>query len=212
MNYQTLENSKLYNEDIKTVCYYLISLYYKTNKKYKCYRTKLNRLLIIYKLCGMKYNVSCLEGIYTINAPTKHIGLWFRPIASFTFREIYWEFNEKEEDKQEIIDQFNESAPIPNIYRLESLKISENTKELLEMIFRKFGNYTINDLANMIDEIIIKIPITTNNNEYKIDILNYDKFLSNNIDNEVFEFIKNFQKNEFTNNNKVKKLKNSKIY
>jgi len=44
------------------------------------------------------------------------------------------------------------------------IRISDNSKELIELIFRKFGNYSSHDLAPLINEIVSKIFIRQQKN------------------------------------------------
>ena len=205
-----LENSNLFKEDIKTVSYYLVSLYYKTGCKYHCYRTKLNRLLTIYKLCATRYNNDCLDSSFVLN----ETWIGFPELAALFFREVYmklpWEASI--EDNKEIQDKFDDKVEFNKEYKDSEKVLSLYTKQLIEIIFRKFGNYTIGDLAHLIDEIKQKIPVTKIDNGYKIDTKNYEDFLNINLDNEIFKFIKNFKLSENKKSVKEKVYKKNKSF
>lgn len=64
---------------IKPYVCYLISLYYKTGCKYPCTRSKINKLLIIFKLCFIKNNLKTFDNKLIIyeNGPSyfEYLGL-----------------------------------------------------------------------------------------------------------------------------------------
>jgi len=60
-------------DDFESVAYYLIYLYYKTGCKYYCYRGLINRLLTIYKLCGISYNMNFFDDCFIIRG--SYIGI-----------------------------------------------------------------------------------------------------------------------------------------
>ena len=214
MNYiETLEEEKLYDDIIFPVIHYLVSLFYKTGCKYYCSRNKINRLLTIYMFCVIKYNTNCFKQDFFIGDESYAFG--FPVVYNILDRDIYLPFCVKEDNK-EIREVLDESVQIPDIYNhfydflyktdFEKREISNESKELLEIIFRKFGNYSISNLANMLNEIKNNIPIIVSYDGYEIDFENYKYFLSSNINNKIFKFIKNFKNNKIITNNKVKKL------
>lgn len=194
-NLQSTKNTKIFDEKLGNLVSYLISLFYKTDCKYYCYRTKINRLLVIYKLCTIKYNNNVLDSHFFIIDK----GMGFYNLAAYVDRDEYLKKCVAEDNKP-INDEFKYSFYTP-IYRYDfNYEISEQSKLLLEMIFRKFGNYNRVDLENQlqqIKEIMPKIKVVYGNPVYRV---NKDSFISfiNNLDNnlykdnEVLKFIKNF--------------------
>lgn len=204
MNYKNFEHETLYNEDIKLLTYYLVSLFYKTDCKYWCSRTKINRLLTIYKFCTIKYKSDVLKGEYVISNPKNKIGIWFPKLNGYIDRDVYLKYNIMEDNCEKIIEQFNENAEIPKIFEVEK-EISVISKILLEKIFREFGNYPLNVLAPMVDEVILKMPIKEIEGKTEIDTNNFENFLNTNTNNEVFNFIKEYRKDmPLTKKEKVK--------
>lgn len=130
-------------------------------------------------------------------------------------------YNNMKNYKKEVKIKFNpEHEIISEAFKYDiqkKLVISDCSKELIELIFRKFGNYSINDLAPMIDEIVLKLPL-----EKRIfwNCINYKKYesfrLENNKkykDNEVFDFIVNYAPYDLKKQvptSKVKRLLNTK--
>lgn len=124
-------------------------------------------------------------------------------------------YNNMKNYKKEVKIKFNpEHEIISEAFKddiQKKLVISDCSKELIELIFRKFGNYSINDLAPMIDEIVLKLPL-----EKRIfwNCINYKKYesfrLENNKkykDNEVFDFIINYAPYDLKNKYQLLKLK-----
>lgn len=204
-----LEDVKYLTDDNEEgVTNYLVSLYERTENKYKYYPTKLNRLLTIYKLCTLKYNDWCLRNGFIINED-RTMGM-----PRWTYSAFYNDYSLIEEDKCEITDNleiFDEQKcflhpDYKTIYNMfafnkdyeDYIKISDDSKELLELIFRKFGNYSSRDLAPLINDIVSKIPIKKRYNKNYIDFEDFKNFLLENKktlkDNAIFEFINDFDR------------------
>lgn len=209
-------NAYLKDDHSIGVANYLVSLYYRTGLKYNFHGTKLNRLLTIYKLCSMKYNAECLSDAY----------FWIRDdgtmgMHKLVFSLVYNFGNFKEEDRRPITEKFNTFDKSKKYLYEEFRKpfydarydISDDSKQLLELIFRKFGNYSINDLAPMINEIVLKLPIRKAlcNNNY-IDFYDFKKFLiAYEIelkDNEIFNFIQCFNTLNISSSSKLSNHRN----
>lgn len=202
----------LTKDSIEGVVNYLISLYYRTDLKYRFYPSKINRLLTIYKLCSLKYNNETLEEL--IIDSNGRMGAISSIYSAFDNRyalleedgnEITEEIKDFENDKiyisrsyiaisQEVAGWFNSDY---DIHR--KLNISQESRDLLELIFRKFGNYSTQELGPIIDEIVSKLPIEKVK-EYKyyeqfevfnIFIDDNKKYLKHNV---VFNFVKNFDR------------------
>lgn len=186
---------KIFDEKFGNLVSYLISLFYETDCKYYCYRTKINRLLVIYKLCVLKYNKDVLNDNFFITDQ----GMWFSGLVSYIDRDEYLK-KCVEEDNKPINDEFKYSLYTP-VYRYNfNCEISEQSKILLEMIFRKFGNYNRVDLENQlqqIKEIMPKMKVIDGNPVYHLRKEHFVRFIYNldsdlYKDNEVLRFIKNF--------------------
>lgn len=213
---------------------YLITLYNSTTIEYMYYPSKLNRLLTIYYLCILKYNKNYLDEDFIILDDGR---MGYRTII---FDSLYERNDYKirtKEDKSPILDVISykdlencekelriklnrEYEIISEIFKTDIQKrlvISDYSKKLLELIFRKFGNYSINDLGPLIDCIVLKLPLEKRNTRNYVECQKYDVFRVENNDefrdNEVFEFIKNFESFELLKQlptAKIKRLTNIK--
>lgn len=186
---------KIFDEKFGNLVSYLISLFYKTDCKYYCYRTKINRLLVIYKLCTLKYNKDVLTNNFFITDQ----GMCFSGLVSYIDKDEYLKDCVMEDNKP-INDEFKDSFYTP-VYRYNfNCEISEQSKILLEMIFRKFGNYNRVDLENQlqqIQKIMPKTKVIDVNPVYHLKKEHFVRFIYNldsdlYKDNEVLKFIKNF--------------------
>ena len=67
-------------------------------------------------------------------------------------RDIYLKI-ENNESKEPIVEDFYESPYIHGCYEkdINEIDLNDETKYLLEIIFRQFGSYSINDLAPLLD-------------------------------------------------------------
>ena len=214
---------------------YLITLYNSTQTEYMYYPSKLNRLLTIYYLCMLKYKKNCMDDDFIILDDGR---MGYRTII---FDSLYERNDYKirtKEDKKPILDMINyddvkncekalkiklsrEYEIISRVFKTDiqkKLVISDYSKELLELIFRKFGNYSINDLAQLIDSIVTKLPLEKRNTRNYVECEKYGVFRVENNDefkeNEVFEFIENFESFELLkqlSTAKIKRLTNIKI-
>ena len=101
-----------------------------------------------------------------------------------------------DETGEKIQDEFADTVEIPReyLYRFKEEKLNEYSKELLESIFRNFGNYSINDLAGMLNEIGKKVPTIEN----RINIDRFEDFINDSENskmyrnNKIFNFIQSF--------------------
>ena len=209
--------------EINELACYLVSLFYKTNCKYFCTRPKIKRLLTIYKLSSINFDPDCFHYIFFVDDQQMTITSY---ISSIVERDVYFNIgtvNGKlqimSEDNREFFDEnFSETISVPNKYIVNENEIDKIKRDLLEIIFRKFGSYSSRELNDMLDEFSHEIPF-----EQKVDETNftYDyldpnkfmKFLNSEYNsslfqnNEVFNFIKIIV-NEF----KLDNFDNDKIY
>lgn len=197
----------LINDSTIGVANYLVSLYERTKNKYQYYPTKINRLLTIYKLCSLKYNDKCLNDLNFIITEDGTMG-----ILSYMHSPFYNIYSSIPENYNEIDDELETFKQHKNFLHSEvkiiaeslginyekQLYISDDSKKLLELIFRKFGNYPFDELATQINQIVNNILIrkSYDRNYIKLeDFINFmnknNKVLKNNI---IFQFIKNFDR------------------
>lgn len=198
-----LENQGLYDCNLYGIVSYLISLFYRTNCKFECSRRKINRLLTIYKLCCDKNGYDCFEDKFYIGEPYSYVlGINFIP------REVYCRYFYDEYDENSLFfecilkeDDVSCIENMPFMYKqfIKGIKISEESKKLLEDVFKKFGGFKFQKMANDIDEIMENIPtikmldIMEHIDKDKINDFFEDKnnnqIYKNNI---VFQFVKNY--------------------
>jgi len=164
---QQLELEEL--KQTKKMAFYLISLFYKSGERYFCSRPKINRLLTIYKFCSVRHDPNCFHFSFV---PGGSGLMGIKGLSSFVERDVYLNFYMYDDDKQEFTDTFDETVEIPgryvNDFLIRDYEISDKVKELLEIIFRKFGSYPISDLAQMIDQMKNNIPFRK-----KVDEVNF---------------------------------------
>lgn len=82
----------------------------------------------------------------------------------------------------------------------KEFEISKEAKQLIELIYRKFGNYPIQDLGRLVDEIVSRIPLKNLGPINKIDFYDFNNFLIQNVGNEklknniIYKFVLNFDR------------------
>lgn len=184
---------------------YLISLFFKTHKKYKCYRTKINRLLVIFKLCNINNLIEVdLNYELLINKNNNQFGFPF--VFNKLDRDIYNPYLCVKETCERINDEFDTSVEVPKDFKFNFSDEYSKSLIILEEIFRYFGNFSREKLNTLLLEIIQNIPIKDN----EVDIINFKSFINSNIlaDNQVLNFIKsNYveKKNIKKDENNIKK-------
>jgi len=197
----------LINDSTIGVANYLVSLYKRTKNTYQYYPTKINRLLTIYKLCSLKYNDKCLNDLDFIITEDGTMGIlscMHSPFYNFyssipeNYNEIDDEIETFEQHKNFLHSEVKIIAESLGINYEKQLYISDDSKKILELIFRKFGNYPFDELVAQINQIVNNILIrkSYDRNYIKLeDFINFmnknNKVLKNNI---IFEFIKNFDR------------------
>lgn len=210
-----LEDHNVEHNKTKKLACYLISLFYKSGFRYNCSRSKINALLIIYKFCSVQFDSDCFSSGFKTSGPYMIIS----DLANFLGRDIYRLFTENADNKEEYTGTFNARITIPDIYRCDESLISEQSKMLLEIIFRRYGSYSKKDLALLINEIHPHIPFREKYHDYRgvsscnnlgaSDLLEFLNSEENNIkfrDNEIFAFIKDFNYDLLKNNGVIDEL------
>lgn len=213
------EYYKMRRREIEELACYLVSMFYKTDRKYFCTRPKIKRLLTIYKLSAINFDSDCFH--YIFYADDQQVTL-SSSVSAFVDRDVYFNLgtvNGKteiiSEDNKEFFDgNFNETVSILNKYIVNENEIDKIKRDLLEAIFRKFGSYSSRDLNNMLNEFSHEISFEkrVDENAYIYFYLDPNKFMqflnsehNNNLyqNNELFNFIKiivnEFKSNDFDN-------------
>ena len=129
---------------------YLIQLFYKTNEKYSCSRTKLGKLLSIVAFRFAKdKKILFREKIYKYNP---NCGTQI-PALRLYDRDIYIKLEYF--DDQKIIDysQIDDDAIIPGVYQEVGI-LSDEIKQRITEVFVLFGAYSGHNLALAINKLI----------------------------------------------------------
>lgn len=170
-----LDANPSYRDIIEPACY-LVSLYYKTGCKYVCTRTKTSRLLTIYKFCKMKSNPELFNHYFVSS-----YYMFIRYLNIFFCMDEYvvWE-REGIDNQLEIEDEFTEPKNMPSYYHkiLQEANLNLQSLNLLETIFRKFGNYSINDLAAKLNPLQELLPFKNflDSHEYGLVYMKQEDF------------------------------------
>ena len=206
---QVLKDYEVEHNKLKPLACYLISLFYKSGCKYYCGRTKINRLLTIYKFCSVQFDPDCFGPFFRTDGPYMIIN----DLNAWVDRDVYFLTGDDIDCKEEYTGDFNEQVSIPSRYQFDENLIIKQSKMLLEIIFRKFGSYSTNDLGPLINEMHPHIPFSMKQYKYKemclrnsLDVSEFLNFLTSDEsdarfqDNEIFKFIKDFNCDLLKNN------------
>lgn len=130
---------------------YLVRLYYKTGEKYRCTRTKVDKLLSI---AGFVYMTQKAEPLYEqeLRLMSATGGIGFNEFSGWFFPEIV-RGKETETNKAiqgQLSKLTNQNTKIPLAYMDQYGDIKENIAKLLDSVFMRFGNYESNKLESAI--------------------------------------------------------------
>lgn len=185
-------------DDIESCSKYLISRFFKTGCKYKCYRSKINGLLTIFELCRMKH-IDKSNDYYNFKIDINNNMYGFPFVFDKLEKDLYYYWLCVDEDGQKINDNFDETIEVPQEYVVNPLEVGFYSKKILDEIFRNFGNYSRYDLDRALIEILKKVPTI----KYNIDIYKFQSFVNDNINtihnNKIFNFIKAYTDTESIN-------------
>lgn len=184
--------------ELEALTSYLVSLFYKSKKKYSCTRQKIGKLLALNTLCNI-YNSKILDTLYIDD---ESIYTSFPGMLDFIYRDIYIKYPVSD-DKKEFIEPFDESIKIPDMFktRIDRYKLDDDSKKMLEDIFRKFASYPTSDLNKMINEIL---PIIKQIKRIKNYIQKESDYFYNHYNKQKYELIfRNSKINEQCSNNKI---------
>lgn len=175
------------NESLEDITNYLISLFYMTDCKYSCTRTKIGKLLSI-----IAFSYACEDKklfddeIYKGDKlgpiiPVLQI-LWF-PLEIYSFGK-----DEKCYDDMTVINEkFNEDVEFSTKFYNNQF-LSVELKERVENVFRRFGAYPSVELSFLLKPIVINATY----GEYdEIDLSKISSVIQNTVQsNEMIEYFK----------------------
>lgn len=137
------------NVDLRDLCCFLITLFYKTERKYSCCRTKVGKLLSILAFKYAMNNEKLFnERIYKYD----ECGTAIEKTGAILYRDEYYEYTYYDGQKK-IYDMFNESVELPTRWKREiniPLTVMVDTVD----VFRKFGAYSKTDLSEVLNPIV----------------------------------------------------------
>lgn len=181
-------------ENLLDCAYFIISLYYLTDKKYMCTRTKVEKLLAIADLIAIYYFKNSL---FEEKICSNDCGIGFPVLSRYLPSEIIMATDERCKYSDEPIN-FNydyDKSKIPDLYSQRPLPC-ERTRGLLINVFRRFGSYSPVTIGKAIDSFKEKIISKTDReyNRFTIDEKLTQDYLSSpsncgNINNEVLGYI-----------------------
>jgi len=149
---RTLEELMLGYANISACANYLIRFFFKTDKKYSCTRTKIEKLLSILAFRYASKGITLFDGsIYWDRSTTV-----MRELVLFYTFDIY-------DQKRTMADENKIIAPhelkeendvdIPDVYMVRAIISDEVTKDI-EVLFYNFGAYSSYDLTMLLKPIV----------------------------------------------------------
>ncbi len=150
---------------LKEITNYLIQLFYATEQKYSCSRTKLGKLLSIVAFLYALKNVELFdETIYRYDG----CGTAINELKSYVDRDIYIQL--QYEDDGKIISTSFDEQKIPTDKYTQTESLTQDIKKQIELVFRHFGSYKASDLGQCINH-IVNYPGVTKEDEVDISVL-----------------------------------------
>lgn len=141
------------NIDSITASWFLLTLFYKTERKYTCAREKTLQLLTILALDYAYNGYKLFDEEILINGNGEAFikGLMWLPNQEYLGMQV------ENDNKEYIISNLDESKDnlVPFMYRCNT--VDDELKEKATNAFRKFGSYTQTDLVTMISPILNRI-------------------------------------------------------
>lgn len=174
-------------ENLKAITYYFIKLFFLTQKKYSCTRTKLGKLISVVAFKQAVHGQRLFdEPIY------KYPPLCGTLIKDLTFipKDIYWrDSDQPNPDKIAPIDEcFDNSVSIPIQYT-DFRQPTEQIKVHIEQVFKEFGAYPADVLGKQLNPIVEKI-VDTNTDEIDLSRLESMNIADFNISDENDKIVK----------------------
>lgn len=137
------------NVNLEQAANYLIQLFYRTNQRYSCTRTKIGKLLsIVAFVYAYEDKKLFSESIYKYN----DCGTSFNELKLFLGREVYMK-DRYLDDEQPYKGDFNYCNDIPKDYQYIE-NIDECLRTNIEEVFKKFASYPPVSLGNCINTIV----------------------------------------------------------
>lgn len=167
-NILTMENLGL---NLVQLTNYFVQLFYKTNQRYSCTRTKIGKLLSIF---AFEYACEGKQAFKEVIHKYEDCGTAIYEIMErFTDRDIYTKC--EYEDKISIIpdDYFstlNGDVHIPNSY-IDISELENDVLERIQNIFKEFGSYSPTELGECINPIVNYTGVVNNDGEVELEHL-----------------------------------------
>ena len=129
---------------------YLIQLFYKTDKRYSCTRSKISKLLSILAFKYAVYSIQLFdEKIFRYD----ECGTIINDIEAWADREVYFCCSYDKLEKSISQENLNENVDIPPYYQ-EISSLSSELKEAIEYVFFAFGAYSTTELSELLNPIV----------------------------------------------------------
>lgn len=173
------------NVGIEECANYLIQLFYKTEKRYSCTRTKIGKLLSI---LAFKYAVQDEISIFPWEIYRyPKCGTSIAWLNTCIDRDVYLNYPYVDSKKRISKKELNENVDIPNGYK-EISNLLSRIKNDIEDVFFAFGAYSQVDLSEELNPIVEYEGICLPNGMINLDnlIVLQDKFMGNKVLDYVF--------------------------
>lgn len=135
---------------------YLIQFFYKSDEKYHCTRTKIEKMLTIAFLAFIKNN----RKLFSSKIYIARCGTYIPILSRFIFGDVIE--GQVGENNTKIDKSIALNGNVPPLYSVES-QISGDIRNLLGDVFFAFGNYEPSHLGKLLDE--FKMEISTEDEE-----------------------------------------------
>lgn len=171
------------NVDSMSASWFLLTLFFKTERKYTCTKVKTSQLLTIIALDYANNGDKLFD---TDIFKSEDDEIYISSLVGLSKREYIGAINQND-DNQYIDADLDDSKEylVPFVYRCNT--VDENLKEKTISVFRHFGAYSQEDLATMINPILNKIT----NEDGMVNLTKASSIINEtNEDNEVVKYLK----------------------
>lgn len=160
----TNKNMNELNVSLLEAANYLIQLFYQTDKKYSCTRTKVGKLLSIVAFVYAKKGEKLFaETIYRFDT----CGTAINELKFFVDRDVYIQYQYCDDCKY-IHDELKHSEDVLEKHKKIDT-IDNELKIVIEDVFRRFGSFPAYDLGQCINPIVNLPQMTNENNEIQLN-------------------------------------------
>ena len=170
---------------------YIIQLYFKTNEKYHCTKSKVEKLLSI---AGFSYMAKNAETLYEQDIVVNPCGTGFVEFFGYFPPEIV-KGVDNETNKAiegELTTIVNEGVAIPLGYQDKYGELTDEDIAMLNSVFMRFGDYEPDKLGKAIDTFKMNISSDGNYGRQIIDpTKTYEYFQCNNNSNDIENAVEN---------------------